>query len=160
LAALELNDSRYRILVGSTPTKATGFQLIVRYLALYLGRKQMAFNQENLDNKLQSIIDKNLEAITAEQPYIPFLDSGFSQAQLETWLGNVQDRLEDIDANKYSEAQIITIRTTLYNQLSETGKLIADIIIGATGEIEPECPSANDWIRLCGIRIIQWVYFS
>jgi hypothetical protein len=115
----------------------------------------MAVNLTKLKIKLQAILNKDIDLIMAEMPYLPRLGNTYTREQVVNWLNKVAGVLQD--ASTKTEAQILQIRQTTYNQLSASDKLIADkIIAGESYNLEQATTDAH-YDRLVAIVLIQFI---
>lgn len=112
-------------------------------------------NLERLNTKLNAIINKDKEAIVAQQVYIPKLERPYDLAQLTAWLDKRINALNN--AKNFNDAQLLQWRGQLYNQCSPSARLIADKIINGEPYTLPDSLSDNDYDRLIIIILIVYI---
>lgn len=106
---------------------------------------------DKLNVKLNAILSKDKNAILSKRVYIPFLGTNYTMAQLQAWLKDRSDIIDNIKT--MDEAQILAYRTTAYNGLCANCKVIADGIIAGTGPGPGTPDTALHWVRLCIITL-------
>lgn len=116
----------------------------------------MPINYTKLNTKLAAIQSKNTADITARHVYIPFLGNGYTEAQLQAWLKKVTDVLEDVRDGNYTDQQIQTFMTNVYNSLSASDKLIADKLI-AGEKTDLVASDADNQDKLRALSIYHWL---
>lgn len=87
---------------------------------------------DKLNEKLNSILNKNVAELTAQHGYIPTLGTDYTQAQLQAWLDKRSNLLNTVKINNYSDAQIANFIQNIRNTLSAADRLTADGIIDDT----------------------------
>ena len=116
----------------------------------------MPVNLERLNTKLGALQAKDAAAIVAAQINIPFLNLPYTLAQFQAWLNKRINQLQD--AAVKSEAQILTIRTNLYNGLKNAeAEACADKIIARQSFEFPANLSSANYDRLVGIILLTFV---
>lgn len=116
----------------------------------------MAINYQRLEIKLGAILGKDLDAIMAQQVYLPFMGNNYTRAQLEAWLKKRSDLLEDIRDGDYTDAQIVKFMENVRNSLSQSDRPIADAIMaGEPYTIEPS--DADNYEKLVVIMLYKFV---
>lgn len=114
----------------------------------------MAIDYDFINTKLQAIQNKDVDAIVAENVHIPFLGSSYTSNQLQNWLDVVSTVLINVRDGAYTETQINTVMTSVYNSLSASDKLIADKII-AGEEYTMNASDADNYDKLRAIIIYK-----
>jgi hypothetical protein len=113
----------------------------------------MAINHTKLNTKLQAILDKDIDKIMAEMPYLPRLGNTYTRNQVTAWLNKVALVLQN--AKNYTDVQAETFRLNTYNALSAGDKLIADAMYaGQTYDLSQASTDAN-YDRLVALILIQ-----
>lgn len=116
----------------------------------------MPIDQAKVTRVLNAISAKDVPAITAAQVDIPFLSRPYMTTQLQAWLNKRASRMDDVQG--MTDAQAISLRTTLYNGLNASSKTVADAIIARTGNIVfPSDLTSANYDRLIGISLITFV---
>lgn len=116
----------------------------------------MPINYDRLNTKLNAVLAKDTADITARKVNIPFLGDTYTEAQLKAWLKKVTDVLENVRDGAYTDQQIQTFMTNVYNSLSASDKLIADKIMA--GESWNDTPSdADNYDKLRAIMLYKFV---
>jgi nickel-dependent lactate racemase len=116
----------------------------------------MPINYDKLNRKLNAINSKNVSEIVAKKVNIPFLGTDYTEQQLTNWLNKVAAVLENVRDGAYTDQQIQTFMTNVYNSLSASDKLIADKIL-ANEPYELNASDADNYDKLRAIIIYRWL---
>jgi hypothetical protein len=115
----------------------------------------MPINQTRLNTKLNAILSKDVVALVSKQVTIPYLAKPYTAAQLQSWLDKRSSRLNEMW--NMTDAEVSSLRDTLYNGLNTAGKNVADKIIAGENFTIPSNTTSANYDRLIGIILITFV---
>jgi hypothetical protein len=111
-------------------------------------------NLEKLQHLLDAVLNKDVDMIYAEKPYLPGLGASYNKNQLNAWLKKRSDLLEY--AKTINQTQLDAYKDNMYNSLSSEGKLIANKILSCV-ELTEEISNMKEYDKFIYLMIYCFI---